>query len=62
MNPDQMVALLGVVLALFLVSRNDAIRSMRWGKRLKLAGVWLAIFVVLAIAANTLIALRSQAF
>ncbi len=59
MDGNQIVALLGIVLALFLVSQNSEIQSMPWSRRLKLGAIWAAIFTGLAIAANALIMLRS---
>jgi hypothetical protein len=54
MSGDRIVALLGIFMALFLVSQSGAMRSMDWDRRIKLGAIWFGIFAVLAIVANAL--------
>jgi len=54
MSGDKIVALLGIFMALFLVSQSGALRSMDWDRRIKLGAIWFGIFAVLAIVANAL--------
>lgn len=54
LNGDTIVALLGVVMAMVLVSRSSRLRALPGRKRLILGAIWAVIFGVVAAMAGLL--------
>lgn len=48
-TPDRIVALIGMLMALMLVSRHSAMRRVAWSARLQMALVWGVIIVLTAL-------------
>ncbi|WP_168554984.1 hypothetical protein [Novosphingobium sp. SG720] len=49
-TPDRIVALIGLAMALVLVSRHGAFRRVAWGARAQMALIWIVIIVLTALA------------
>ena len=54
MSADSIVALVGLFMALFLVSSGQTFRAMPWRKRALLGAVWAAIIGIVAVIAARL--------
>jgi hypothetical protein len=54
LNGDKVVALLGVAMWMMLISRSGAISRLHLSAKLKMALIWAAIFVGVAVAAAAL--------
>lgn len=50
MTPDKLVALIGVVMALVLVSANGRLREVKLSSGLMMAGAWVVIILAAAVA------------
>lgn len=48
LDPDRIVALIGVIMAMVLVSRSRRLRAMNGRQRLLLGGAWAVIFGLVA--------------
>ena len=48
-TPDRIAALIGLIMALVLVSRNSALRGVRWTARLQMVLIWAVIIVLTAL-------------
>jgi hypothetical protein len=48
LDPDRIVALIGVIMAMVLVSRSVRLRAMPGRQRLLIGLIWAAIFAVVA--------------
>lgn len=53
-TPDRIVALIGLIMALMLVSRNSAMRRVQWPARLQMALIWGVIIVLTALVCTWL--------
>jgi len=49
-TPDKFVALLGIVMALILVTANGELRKLRFSSHLWMAGAWVVLIVLAAVA------------
>jgi hypothetical protein len=49
-TPDKFVALIGIVMALFLVLANGRLRGLKLSSGLIMAGAWVVIIVAAALA------------
>lgn len=52
MSGDVVVALLGVVMAAAILSRNSALGALPWQRKALYAAVWAGIFAVLVVLIN----------
>lgn len=54
MTSDRIVALIGLVMALILVSRNGALRRAGWPARMQMALIWGVIILLVVVTYNWL--------
>lgn len=48
-TPDRLVALIGLVMALVLVSRNSALRGVKGSAKVQMALIWAVVIVLTAL-------------